>query len=96
MSDLVIKSGDRYETVWRIPGVHLQSETVRLVARRGFNAPIILPTTIEGGAVVHMLDGSMDVTGEYSVELEITNTDDSIITAPSASYFTIRVIADLD
>jgi hypothetical protein len=93
---LTIKSGDRYPTYWTVP-MDLTNCTVRLLARRGSNPVVTLPSTVSnptGGVVQHVLDGTLGV-GTYAVELEITRGTD-IITAPTDSYENLRVIADLD
>jgi hypothetical protein len=93
---LTVKRGDRYPTYWTVP-MDLTGATVRLIARRGSAAAVVLPSTIPnpgGGLVEHILDGTLTV-GSYAVELEITR-DDQIITAPTDAYENLRVIADLD
>ena len=93
---LTVKAGDRYPTYWHVPA-DLTGATVRLIARRGSNPPIILPSTVSnatGGIVTHTLDGTLTV-GRYAVELEITQGA-QVITAPTDTYENLRVIADLD
>ena len=93
---LTVKAGDRYPTYWTVPA-NLTGATVRLLARRGSNPAIVLPSTITnpvGGVVQHTLDGTLTV-GNYAVELEITQGA-NIITAPTDTYENLRVIADLD
>ena len=93
---LTVKIGDRYPTYWTTP-IDLTGSTVRLVARRGANALITLPSTIVEptlGRVEHVLDGTLTV-GTYVVEMEITRGT-QIITAPTDNYEGLRVIADID
>lgn len=93
---LTVKAGDRYPTYWHVPA-NLTGSTVRLIARRGSNPAVVLPSSVTdpvGGIVTHVLDGTLTV-GQYAVELEITQGA-QIITAPTSSYENLRVIADLD
>ena len=93
---LTVKTGDRYPTYWTTP-IDLTGSTVRLLARRGSNPAITLPSTIIEpalGQVQHILDGTLTV-GTYAVELEIARGD-QIITAPTDTYESLRVIADVD
>ena len=93
---LTVKTGDRYPTYWTVPA-DLTGSTVRLLARRGANPPVVLVSSIasaQGGVVQHDLDGTLTV-GLYAVELEITQGA-KIITAPTDTYENLRVIADLD
>lgn len=92
---LTVKRGDRYQTRWTVP-LNLVGASVRLIARRKNMAPIYLDAEIfdaENGVVSHLLDGTLKV-GTYQVELEITKGLD-VMTAPSAAYENLRVIADL-
>lgn len=92
---LVVKKGDRYPTWWHVP-MDLTGTTVRLLARRGHNPPILLASDVPvpvNGRVRHVLDGTLAV-GLYAVELEITRGGE-IITAPTDTYENLRVIADL-
>lgn len=92
---LIVKRGDRFATTWSVP-ISLVGSSVRLIARKRFGDPIILPSTIidaPNGHVQHILDGTLTV-GNYRVELEITRGTE-IITAPSSSYENLRVIPDL-
>lgn len=93
---LTVKSGDMYPTYWHVP-MDLTGATVRLVARRGSNPAVVLPSSISdaaNGVVRHDLDGTL-IVGMYAVELEITKAG-QIITAPTSTYENLRVIADLD
>jgi len=93
---LVVKQGDTYPTYWHVP-MDLNGATVRLVARRGSNPAVTLPSSISNpdtGVVQHILDGTLTV-GLYAVELEISKAG-QIITAPTDTYENLRVIADLD
>lgn len=93
---LTVKSGDKYPTYWHVP-MDLTDATVRLIARRGSNPAITLSSSISDatqGVVEHILDGTL-VVGNYAVELEIS-IHGMIITAPTATYENLRVIADLD
>ena len=92
---LTVKTGDRYPTYWTTP-IDLTGSTVRLIARRGANAAITLPSTIVEptlGRVEHILDGTLTV-GTYVVELEITRGE-QVITAPTDTYEGLHVIADI-
>ncbi len=96
MPVLTVKTGDKYPTIWRVP-MNLTGCTVRLIAKRDHNPPVVLPTTVPdpvNGVVEHILTGTLAV-GLYKVEMEITNGP-QIVTAPTNTYENLRVIADLD
>lgn len=90
-----VKHGDTHDITLTV-GVDLTGAQVRVLARRGSAAPIVLatdPIDLVAGVLSHTLTGTLEP-GNYNVEVEITR-DGKIQTAPTVGYTRLNVASDL-
>lgn len=93
-----IKEGDRFPITFTV-NHNLTGATTRLIVRhltRGGVKEDLEHTVTDAaeGEVTHALDGTWGI-GRHFIELEITQAGE-IRTAPTDSFYVIRVVEDLD
>lgn len=95
---VAIKQGDQFPVVFTV-NHDLTGATTRLLVRHLSRTGALeeldhTVTDAATGTITHDLDGTWGI-GRHFIELEITQAGE-IRTAPTDSFYTIRVVEDLD